>query len=535
MSEPIGKRPTEEQVRRYCHEVVDRVSRLTHGRLEAAEKALREAPHDAVRQTLVEMAAGAPDPVTAAFIQAAVRTGSAQLARAAADMLLDIRDPESARQSISLCLASSDSAVRHRAVEALETLREPAALDMLAASLGSDDAGVRRSATSILGLILGSKYHPLKEMLLARLEDTQSDLHRLILEGSEVNVRREVAQALGFSASSRVLPILRALSRDPDEQTRREVVLALSAQPAEGAVDILEGMLDDPDAVVVASALDVLATRLGWDSQRLLQLVRGTLKHPLPEVRLHAVMMLDRFRPEDARQAALEAARDRDFEVRRSATALLRRLGAPLPAEAEGEPGADEESLIIWEAGNLGIEGAGSRAGASAAGEAIAVLERVALSGSRSGRIQAISELQQLRDIADSPGLQKGVNDPDDAVRSRAAASLAYTRDAALLVGLLVGHPDVLVRREALRRLAENPSGRRGTAPQRASTTFTSTRTLGMELFGPLLAGLEDADEGVRQLACEAIGRYVEFRLPMPVPEVQSSNRPRSPSRWHGS
>jgi len=520
MSERIDPRASTERVRQHCHRIVDRIARLKENRLEAAEQALRQAPNDAVRQTLVETSMPAEDEVTAAFVQAAVRVGSVQLARAAADLLLDIKDPPSARAAIAEAMRSDDSSVRRRAVEALETLRDPSALDLLTEALHSEDESVRRAVTNTLGLVLGSKYHPLKDMVLERFEDPHSDLHRTIAGSSDVNLRREVAQVLGFADSDRVLPVLQVLSKDPDYQTRREVALALAGQKGEGARRILQEMLQDADDVVVASVLDILATRLGRDSPQLLECVRQALRHPLSAVRRHAVLMLDQFKPADARDAIEQAARDEDFEVQRSARSLLRRYRAEVGARPD-QYGDEDQTLMIWEAGNIGVEGAGSLAAGATAEDVVPLLERAASTGSPAGRVQAIGELEQLRDIADSPALQQALYDADDAVRSRAATGLSHTRDAGLLADVLARHPDLLLRRQALEALAQNPSGRRGDRPGHQEVTFASTRTVGMELFSFFLAALEDPDEGVREQSCAAISRYIEAHSPMPVPRVR--------------
>jgi hypothetical protein len=169
---------------------------------------------------------------------------------------------------------------------------------------------------------------------------------------------------------------------------------------------------------------------------------------------------------------------------------------------------------MVWEAATVGVATGGGQAAA------IESLEQAALRASPSVRLHALDELQQLRDISDSPGLQRGLYDADEAVRSRMAAGLSYTRDAGLLAQVLASHPDVLLRRQAAEALAQNPSGPPGGRPTYRGLTFTSARTVGVELFSRFLAALDDPDEGVRELACAAIGRYVEFSVTMPVPTV---------------
>lgn len=532
MSTESGRRISESDLRLFAHQVIDKVGRLQGPlRQQAAQEALESAPNDAARQTILELAVSAPDDVTAAFVQAAVRTGTSQVARAAADLLLDIKGAANALQVISECLRSEDSGVRSRAVEALDAVSDPGALNILAEAIESQDASVRRAAVNSLGLMLGTKYHPLKQGLLASLSDPASGLARSILDSEDVQLRREAAQAAGFETSEHVLPLLERLSDDPDTMVRREAVVALAAYGIEAAQRILESKLDDADYVVVASVLDALAPQYGRESIRMLDVLKKALKHPSTEVRRHAVLMLDHFALPQVEQILIEAVHDGDFEVERSAYELLRRLGSESSSgwfEAEGAGhDADEQTLMVWAAGSMGLEServgvgpAGATPGALAGKHVLELLERAAAQGDLSTRVHAVSELAELRDIADSPGLQKAIHDPDEPVRSRAAAALLLTRDAGLLAEILGGHPDPLVRRSAVETLASNPGGPRGQGVLRPTIQFTSTRTVGMDLFSRFLAALRDTDMGVRRGSCAALLSYAEFNCPMPLREA---------------
>ena len=531
MSTASGQRAREREFRRYAREVIDRVSKHEEGLMQPAARALEEAPNDAARLAILEVAVSAPDEVTAAFVQAAVLAGSSPVARAGADLLFDIRSSEKVLEVISECLHSRDSAVRRRAVEALDVVSDPGALDLLTEAISSEDNSVRRAATNTFGLLMGNRYHPLKAALLTRLSDPSSALARAILESEDVQLRREAAQAMGFAGSDGVLPVLERLSDDPDTQVRREAIMALGALSSSGALQIIEGKLDDSDYVVVAFVLDILAPQYGRQSTEMLRVLQRALKHPTKEVRRHAVLMLDHFKLSEVEEILVEAVHDGDFEVERSAHELLCRLGSDssvrwFEADATAHK-QDEQTLMVWAAGGMGIESERARVGAPSGAEHTAIresvlplLERAATEGDLSTRVHAVSELSELRDIADSPVLQSAIHDRDESIRSRAAAGLAHTRDAGLLCDILAGHPDPLVRRSAIEALMENPGGPRGVGAPRRTTEFASMRRVGMELFGRFLPALQDADEGVRQLACAALGRYVEFGCPLPLRET---------------
>ncbi|MBS3762457.1 MAG: HEAT repeat domain-containing protein, partial [Planctomycetes bacterium] len=531
MAEKAQTSGSKRKIRQWSHEVLNNVAEKPDDeRLEVAEEALDKAPDDDARQTLIELSIASPDDITAAFVRAAVRKGSMQLARAAADLLMDVTEADSAQSIIQECLVADDRSVRRRAVEAIETLEGPAALELLTEAFNADDNGVRRAAVNTFGLIVGSKYHALKSNLMELLRDRESELYKSIVESEDMNLRREIAQVLGYADRPDVVTILEDLSKDPDTQTRRETVLALAALRNERAVEILRDKLDDPDEVLVSSVLDCLAAQQGRESAEMLDALRKGLKHPDPDVRRHAVLMLNQFELSEVEELLKETTGDSDYEVERSAKELLRMLeseaGAPTLEESEKDQSAEEQTLSIWEAGNIGMESESaaessaikSRSSADA-GDVLPILERTAIEGSSSQRVHAITELLELEDIAESYALQRALYDSEDVVRSRASAALDNTRDAGLLVDVLQRHPDALTRRRAVEALRDNPGGRQETWG-RLSVSFTSERSEGMEVFSYLLEALQDHDEGVRQIVLRAIEEFVEFNCPFPVPQT---------------
>ena len=530
MSNGSRTRSGQEKVRQWCHRAIDKVAELSEeNRLKGAERVLEKASSDSVRQKLVELSISESDEITAAFVRAAVRTGSVQMARAAADLLMDIKSADSARAVIEDCLESDDLSVKRRAVEAIETLQDPRALDLLGRALESEEDGVRRAATATFGLMVGSKYHSLSDMLLDRLEDPDSDLFRAIVESEDVSLRREVAQSLGFARTDRVLPLLQKLTNDEDIQTRQEAVLALAANTSEKTDALLRGKLTDADDMVAATVLDALAAQYGRDSSKMLGALKEALNHPDSRVRRHAVLMLNQYDAPEVKDLLQEAAQDEDFEVQRSANSLLRskgsQAGLPTLREGAGKREMGEDALNIWEAGNIGIESETARAksmmearGVASAQDVVPVLERAAIEGSTSNRQHAVTELLELQDVADSPALRRALYDSDESIRSRAASALDRTRDAGLLTEVLQNHPDPSVRRRAVDALMDNPSGYTRGGQARRQLTFSSERSEGMVLFSYFLEALSDYDEGVRQMACRAIGQFVEFNCPIPVP-----------------
>lgn len=511
-------RTDETKARAFAHEVISRVGDYEGDRSAMAEQALEKAQTDAVRKVVLETAVSAPDDVTAAFVRAAVRTGSVSVARAAADLLLDISDAADVLDIIGECLKSSDPAVRRRAIEALETVTDTGAVKLLASAIASPDDAIRRAATSTIGLVVGSKYHPLRSMVLESLSDPGGEFARAITGSGDLQLRREAAQVLGYADSDKVLPVLDALSDDADEVVRREAVVSVAALGSDAVVAILERNVGDTDYVVADTALDALADHVGRDSAEMLGFIKTALNHPAAEVRRHAILMLDHFPPSQAREILARAMRDDDFEVQRSAHEILRHDQAGSTIDwltgADADMPEGEKTLMVWEAGNIGVE---------SAGEGVApMLEKAAMEGDESVRAHAVGELLQLRDISQSPALRVALYCDDPSVRSRVAGALGYTSDAALLIEILKGHDDPLVRRRACEALAEDPGGPPGSG---RSITFALTRTVGVELASHFLDAMKDPDEGVKLLACQAIGRYVDYKCPMRVPEVSRALR----------
>ena len=503
---------SDEELRAYAREQVDELDRA-QDQLSAAEKALRDAPDNAARKALLESSILAPDRTASALILAALRSGDAEIARSAADMIMSLARTPFALTIVAECQGMEDRSLRRRAAEALTELAGPEAIPLLVHAMRDEDPSVALEAATAMEFIIGTQYHPLKGPVLDELENPQSELFRAIADNENVPFRRQLAQSLGYGGTQRVLPLLEELANDEDDEVRKQSVLSLAVSRTKRALVVLKGKLADKSHGVASAILDVLAAQLGIASNEFLEYLKLAMRHEAPEVRRHAVLMLQSYHLEQARDVLMEAAGDSDFEVQRRAREMLRHMGAGarsewLPGQAMGES-EDDLTLAVWEAGNIGLES--GRTGESAAAAesegqyVLSMLERAATEGSPSARMHAINEMSSLVDVADSEALQQGLHDNDPSVRSRAADSLNYSRNAGFLVGVLRDHPDPLVRRRALDPLKKNPGGPKEQGGLGRTLGFASTRTVGVELSGHFLRALGDHDEGVRQYACEAI------------------------------
>jgi len=517
------------QVAAFARQAVDKVEEAEDTQA-AAEGVLEDAPDAGLRQAIVEMSAAAADHVTAAVVRAALGRGEPYLARIAADLLLDTSDSPFAYRVLEECLDSEDATVRCRAVEGLEAFSDPKAVGLLSRALTDDADVVRRSATVALGIIVGTMHHPLRAAVLEQLADTQSELSRGILANGDVQVRRQAAQGLAFAGSEVPLTVLRALSHDEDTEVRQEVVLALQVIGTEEAGELMAECLHDASYRVASTVLDALAAQLGANSAAFLEQLKRAMKHPVAEVRRHAVLMLSRFSGAEVADVLRAAAGDADFEVARRAGELLRRVWGDrqvdwLEREMQRQA-AGGKAFSVWEAGNIGLGaevGTGPAASARSAARADAVapmLEQVLRDGSPSDRVHAMGELATLVDIGDSPTMQAALDDDDSSVRSRAADTLTYTRNAGLLARVLQSHPDAQVRRRAVAALVGNPGGPKLAGSLTSRVSFASTRTVGLPLFGCFLRALSDQDAGVVQTACAAIRECAQTVGLCPVRET---------------
>jgi len=488
---------------------------------QAARRVLADAGDRQLQQAIIELSVAAPDAVTGALVSAALERGDTELARVAADLLPDIRESPAAPQVLRQCFASPDPTIRRRALDAMESFSDPAVVALLPDALQDESDTVRTAAASTIGIIIGIARHPLRSPILAELAGPESALARAIIANEDAQVRRQAAQSMAFVNSDAALPILQALCRDEDSEVRQEAVLSLAGIGTPGAVEVVGTMLGDESGLVASSALDMLAGRLGGASRRLLDYIKKAMETDQVEVRRHAVLMLSRFDAASAVPLLQKAVADPDFEVARQAGEILRMLSPTADLGWLGDEmarqSAGERALSVWEAGNIGLQAGRAAEQAAKARALVPMLERALREGTASDKLHVVNELSGLVDVADSPAMQEALADADPAVRSRAADTLQYTRDAGLLVRAGRTHADPMVRRLAAEALVRNPGGPARPGGARPDIAFTSTRTLGMELFGYFLDALRDADEGVRQDACAAIREYAQSVGLVPV------------------
>ncbi len=193
-------------------------------------------------------------------------------------------------------LRDKDKQVRKNAAEALGAIADPSSISALTEALGDKDPGVRRHAVASLGHIFHDSVIPI---LVSALESSFTDVRSLAakelgelgdkspnarsqqskfgrlrkyviksraavsllkaLEDSDINVRRNAAEALGRISDQSAGKLLVNALQDKDPELRRNAARALGKLGDKAAAEVLVEALKDADVVVRDNAVTALA------------------------------------------------------------------------------------------------------------------------------------------------------------------------------------------------------------------------------------------------------------------------------------
>jgi hypothetical protein len=238
-------------------------------------------------------------------------------------------------QGLIKALAHKDPTIRSAAADALGPIRDPMAVEPLAALVYDEDAGVRRAAVRALSARGGIR---VVEPMIVALQD------------KDAGVRGVAAQA-----------VYRRLMTDPDQEARKATAAALGRIRASDAVDPLIKAIQDPDETVRVAAVKSLATigdvaavaplivLLAREQYRARTTGRSSLT-----IERAAGQALDALCDENAIEALEEAFIHDDAEVRELAVRRLARIGSPLVAKTL-EARLDDENPIIRRSAARGL------------------------------------------------------------------------------------------------------------------------------------------------------------------------------------
>ncbi len=257
--------------------------------------------------------------------------------------------------------------------DALVTLRNPQALDLLIDALKEQHEVVRAYVVRALGEMQDERA---VEPLLAMIDDDAPvvrweaadalgkfrDAHQKTIESwikllsdSNAQVRLQTARALGNLGNTQAVePLIQALS-DQDRRVRERVIEALGVLRDRRAVGPLVSALADPEKDVRAAAARALG-RLG-DRQALEALIQALSDHE-GQVRQDAADALGKLGVADAVEPLIQALADGMLQVRFKAAFALSKLGNRLAVDLLLEmlkaQGLNTPEEAIWVLGKLG-------------------------------------------------------------------------------------------------------------------------------------------------------------------------------------
>ena len=298
---------------------------------------------------------------------------------AAAEALGLLGNREAIGPLVQVTLYDSIDRVRQATANALNTLDQPGATDVLLNALTVDDPIIRKAAAEALGFLRNrATIMPLADVTLFDDEDSvrraaadsinkiHRDIHknpaldRLLesLASNDAPIRKVAAEALGFLGDrAAVGPLLDVILYDGNDSVRRAAAEALNEISREGALGYLLDALTDEDPAVrraAAQALGFLGNRAAFD--------------PLADVALHdgdetvrraaaeALAKLDRRR---AVEILIRALTDGRAESRQAATEALEDIGASPTALENGTSLVVDRNLGYWVPGTTTAQSPG--------------------------------------------------------------------------------------------------------------------------------------------------------------------------------
>ncbi len=428
---------------------------------------IRSLVHDSsapVRRAALEVLVEGADPEAVGIAQQVLEEDASAPVRATAVRLLARAGGARRMAALERALVDPDPDVRATTVEALPRRLSAEASQVLLAALADEDERVWRAAVPhltdlldgdlpLLWSVFRQSPQPKREEIARAVERSHperlvamAESHATAPDWADRALAVEVAARAGSEQALRV--VMDALG-DPDPVVRRAAATALGEARSARAVDALSQALSDPEVGVRVETVRALGA---IDDDSVLPPLISALKDPGVGVQQAAAEMLARWRsPGVARRLAAALASP---DLRRAVGSLLESIGAAaVEPLVEVIPRADRET-------------------AAAAG---ALLERIAgpepfvrrlSSRVPEERLRAVETLGAMTGPGASDRLVGSLDDPDRAVRIRAAGllgDLGDPRAAESLTRAFLNDPVPEVSaaaEEALRRLGGIPPAR---------------------------------------------------------------------------
>ncbi|MCE9552432.1 MAG: HEAT repeat domain-containing protein [Planctomycetes bacterium] len=478
---------------------------------------------------------------TADVVELCLKDPDAQVRAHAVTALTRIRTREAAAL---LAKSFDDPAVTVRQIVQTARLRNPAdvqddALLPAAAKVGGPQE------VPILVNLLNDPKPSIRQAAAQRLRQNPSDaadqaLNQAIKSHSDIFVRRVAAQnLLRKPPTPAVIELAGELLRSPDPETRETALSVLSRAPTPQTISLMATLLSDPVpkvSLTAATLLCAIPPPMAEDA------VIPLLNHPDWQIRQQAVQRFTRAPSPRAinglgqavaapeREIRVEALRalaqindpavipilgraldDPDEQVRMVAVELLRGRGDPASIATMLNALASHPSASIRQHAAAKYEVQPSPA-------ALGPLTAAAKHEDDALRSVALRALGKLAEPAATAAIVEALSDPVPEVRLTAATVLVTRRDdasEAAMITALNSHGDVEVRRLAASRFHHIPTPKAVPALAEAMKNVDDQLRLvavqGLqktpaEAIDPLIAGLSDPSDSVRQVALAALG-----------------------------
>ncbi len=245
-------------------------------------------------------------------------------------------------------LAYKDAAIRMAAADALAPMKDPYAVEPLAALLKDDDPGVRRASVGALAERGGLH---VVDPLVAAMEDRDPEIrsaaslavYRRLMADPDQDTRRATATALGrIHAADAVQPLIKAVM-DSDEGVRAAAIKALQAiGDVEAVLPLIIAVAHEQARVKATGRSSQIVERAA--SQALdalcdasaIEPLQAALRHDDTDVREIAVRRLARIGVPEVADTLATALQDEDPMIRRAAARGLQEMGWNPPAGVTG-------------------------------------------------------------------------------------------------------------------------------------------------------------------------------------------------------
>jgi HEAT repeat protein/energy-coupling factor transporter ATP-binding protein EcfA2 len=344
----------------------------------------------------------------------------------AVEALLNIGG-EKSTSIIFQALEDPEAYVRWRAAEALGRIGSEKALQVLSENLQHPNNSIRQSAINALGQI-GNEASILLLCSVLRDPDTE--------------VRWSASQALKNVGSEKTIPRLQIALNNQDSNTRLNAALGLGHLGNEAGLFELLKALNHSDPNIRSSVVEAFGKISGENA---VYALKQALQDPDKEVRICAVWAFQEIGNNQAIAGLSQALQDPEYEVRHEAASLLEDIRIEQKI-SDLRQEVSNPNIAIYMDNNLipGVKKA-----------EISEIIKALKNSDAAARINAISDLEFIKNDQSFMFLCEALRDSDAGVRERAARALLYngSQQAILVLRQTLLDPEERVRWQAAQTL----------------------------------------------------------------------------------